>query len=78
MELLGYAATDEELFIIYEYATKGSLKSHLHDSHNKGEDLLFHLKILLAKITCRVHAVIILYVSGMASNWCHSSYGFPM
>lgn len=40
VELLGYAATDDELFIIYEYAQKGSLKSHLHDSHNRGQTSL--------------------------------------
>ncbi|XP_021749953.1 lysM domain receptor-like kinase 3 [Chenopodium quinoa] len=40
VELLGYAATDDELFVIYEYAQKGSLKSHLHDSHNKGHTSL--------------------------------------
>lgn len=37
VELIGYAATDDELFLIYEYAQKGSLKSHLHDPQNKGK-----------------------------------------
>lgn len=40
VEMLGYAATDDELFVIYEYAQKGSLKNHLHDSHNKGHTSL--------------------------------------
>ncbi|KAG6727791.1 hypothetical protein I3842_02G142500 [Carya illinoinensis] len=35
VELIGYAATDDELFLIYEYAQKGSLGSHLHDPHVK-------------------------------------------
>jgi hypothetical protein len=38
VELIGYAATDDELFLIYEYAQKGSLKSHLHDPHSKGKN----------------------------------------
>ena len=37
VELIGYAASDNELFLIYEYAQKGSLKSHLHDPQNKGK-----------------------------------------
>ncbi|XP_040940923.1 lysM domain receptor-like kinase 3 isoform X3 [Gossypium hirsutum] len=36
VELIGYAASDDELFLIYEYAQKGSLRSHLHDPLNKG------------------------------------------
>lgn len=36
VELTGYAATNDELFLIYEYAHKGSLKNHLHDPQNKG------------------------------------------
>ncbi|XVF24896.1 hypothetical protein REPUB_Repub13aG0167200 [Reevesia pubescens] len=36
VELIGYAASENELFVIYEYAQKGSLKSHLHDPQNKG------------------------------------------
>ncbi|KAI9188625.1 hypothetical protein LWI28_014515 [Acer negundo] len=39
-ELIGYAATDDELFLIYEYAQKGSLRSHLHDPQNKGHTFL--------------------------------------
>ncbi|KAM7254575.1 hypothetical protein ACFE04_003955 [Oxalis oulophora] len=35
VELIGYAASDDELFLIYEYAQKGSLRSHLHDLQNK-------------------------------------------
>ncbi|KAF4378668.1 hypothetical protein F8388_006119 [Cannabis sativa] len=31
VELIGYAATNDELFLIYEYAQKGSLRNHLHD-----------------------------------------------
>ncbi|XP_068639174.1 lysM domain receptor-like kinase 3 [Aristolochia californica] len=40
VELIGYAATDDELFLIYEFAQKGSLKSHLHDPQNKGHTSL--------------------------------------
>ncbi|CAN1168472.1 LysM domain receptor-like kinase 3 [Linum perenne] len=40
VELIGYAATDEELFLVYEYAQKGSLRSHLHDPQNKGHTSL--------------------------------------
>ncbi|KGN58031.1 lysM domain receptor-like kinase 3 [Cucumis sativus] len=36
VELIGYAASEDELFLIYEYAQKGPLKSHLHDPLNKG------------------------------------------
>ncbi|XP_050232360.1 lysM domain receptor-like kinase 3 [Mercurialis annua] len=40
VELIGYAASDDELFLIYEYAHKGSLKSHLHEPQNKGHTSL--------------------------------------
>ncbi|GAA0152092.1 hypothetical protein LIER_37418 [Lithospermum erythrorhizon] len=40
VELIGYAATEDELFLIYEYAQKSSLKSHLHDPLNKGNTSL--------------------------------------
>lgn len=40
VELIGYAASDDELFLVYEYAQKGSLKSHLHDPQNKGHTSL--------------------------------------
>ncbi|KAJ9190258.1 hypothetical protein P3X46_001481 [Hevea brasiliensis] len=40
VELIGYAASDDELFLIYEYAQKGSLKNHLHDPQNKGHTSL--------------------------------------
>ncbi|KAG8643372.1 hypothetical protein MANES_11G033200v8 [Manihot esculenta] len=40
VELIGYAASDDELFLIYEYAQKGSLKNHLHDPQNKGNTSL--------------------------------------
>ncbi|KAL6996397.1 LysM domain receptor-like kinase 3 [Sarracenia purpurea var. burkii] len=36
VELIGYAASEDELFLIYEYAQKGSLRSHLHDPQSKG------------------------------------------
>ncbi|CAL1378295.1 unnamed protein product [Linum trigynum] len=39
VELIGYAATNEELFLVYEYAEKGSLRTHLHDPH-KGHTML--------------------------------------
>lgn len=44
VELIGYAASNDELFLIYEYAQKGSLRSHLHDPQNKGK---IHIKALL-------------------------------
>ncbi|GLU14423.1 hypothetical protein SLE2022_309950 [Rubroshorea leprosula] len=40
VELIGYAASDNELFLIYEFAQKGSLGSHLHDPQNKGHSPL--------------------------------------
>ncbi|XP_047316983.1 lysM domain receptor-like kinase 3 [Impatiens glandulifera] len=40
VELIGYAATDDELFLIYEYAQKGSLGNHLHDPQSKGHTSL--------------------------------------
>ncbi|XP_073008190.1 lysM domain receptor-like kinase 3 [Typha latifolia] len=40
VELMGYSASDDELFLVYEYAQKGSLKNHLHDPHNKGHTSL--------------------------------------
>jgi serine/threonine protein kinase len=38
--LIGYAASHDELFLVYEYAQKGSLRSHLHDPQNKGHSPL--------------------------------------
>ncbi|XP_057773150.1 lysM domain receptor-like kinase 3 [Salvia miltiorrhiza] len=40
VELIGYTATGDDLFLIYEYAQKGSLRSHLHDPQNKGHTSL--------------------------------------
>ncbi|KAG1346601.1 lysM domain receptor-like kinase 3 [Cocos nucifera] len=40
VELIGYAASNDELFLIYEYSQKGSLKNHLHDPQNKGHTSL--------------------------------------
>ncbi|MED6158614.1 LysM domain receptor-like kinase 3 [Stylosanthes scabra] len=40
VELIGYAASRDELFLVYEYAQKGSLRSHLHDPQNKGHSPL--------------------------------------
>lgn len=40
VELIGYAASNDELFLVYEYAQKGSLKNHLYDPHNKGQTSL--------------------------------------
>ncbi|XP_013621863.1 PREDICTED: lysM domain receptor-like kinase 3 [Brassica oleracea var. oleracea] len=36
VELIGYAATNDELFVVYEYVQKGMLKNHLHDPQSKG------------------------------------------
>jgi len=41
VELIGYAASHEELFLVYEYAQKGSLRNHLHDPQSKGK--IMHL-----------------------------------
>ncbi|CAJ1955322.1 unnamed protein product [Sphenostylis stenocarpa] len=40
VELIGYAAGHDDFFLIYEYAQKGSLSSHLHDPQNKGHSSL--------------------------------------
>nr|BAI79272.1 LysM type receptor kinase [Lotus japonicus] len=40
VELIGYAASHDEFFLVYEYAQKGSLRSHLHDPQNKGHSPL--------------------------------------
>ncbi|XP_028756200.1 lysM domain receptor-like kinase 3 [Neltuma alba] len=40
VELIGYATSHDELFLIYEYAQKGSLGSHLHDPLTKGSSPL--------------------------------------
>ncbi|MED6107240.1 hypothetical protein PIB30_012075 [Stylosanthes scabra] len=41
VEFIGYATShDDEIFLIYEYAQKGSLGSHLHDPQNKGHSPL--------------------------------------
>ncbi|GAV61254.1 LysM domain-containing protein/Pkinase_Tyr domain-containing protein [Cephalotus follicularis] len=40
VELIGYAASDDEFFLIYECAQKGSLRCHLHDHQNKGHTSL--------------------------------------
>ncbi|XP_010267144.1 PREDICTED: lysM domain receptor-like kinase 3 isoform X2 [Nelumbo nucifera] len=40
VELIGFAASDDELFLVYEFAQKGSLRSHLHDPQNKGHTSL--------------------------------------
>ncbi|KAK9101194.1 hypothetical protein Scep_024624 [Stephania cephalantha] len=49
VELIGYAASDDELFLIYECAQKGSLRSHLHDPHNKGNtSLSWNVRVQIA------------------------------
>ncbi|KAK4427286.1 LysM domain receptor-like kinase [Sesamum alatum] len=40
VELIGYAASGDELFLIYEFAQKGSLRNHLHDPQSKGHTSL--------------------------------------
>ncbi|KAL3631947.1 LysM domain receptor-like kinase 3 [Castilleja foliolosa] len=40
VELIGYAASGDELFLIYEFAQKGALRNHLHDPQNKGHTSL--------------------------------------
>ncbi|KAL4560011.1 hypothetical protein LXL04_032159 [Taraxacum kok-saghyz] len=54
VELIGYAACDDELFLIYEYAQKGSLKSHLHEPQNKGNPpLSWIMRVQIALDTAR-------------------------
>ncbi|PPD68319.1 hypothetical protein GOBAR_DD34804 [Gossypium barbadense] len=48
VELIGYAASDNELFLIYEYAQKGSLRSHLHDPLNKHTPLSWIMRVQIA------------------------------
>ena len=38
VELIGYAASNDELFVVYEYVQKGMLKNHLHDPQSKGKE----------------------------------------
>ncbi|XP_020226407.1 lysM domain receptor-like kinase 3 [Cajanus cajan] len=54
VELIGYAASHEELFLVYEYAQKGSLRSHLHDPQNKGHSpLSWIMRVQIALDTAR-------------------------
>ncbi|KAG2600558.1 lysM domain receptor-like kinase 3 [Panicum virgatum] len=50
VELIGYAASKDELFLVYEYSQNGSLKNHLHDPESKGYSTLswiFRVQIAL-------------------------------
>ncbi|KAG2589239.1 lysM domain receptor-like kinase 3 [Panicum virgatum] len=40
VELIGYAAGDDHLYLVYEYVQNGSLNDHLHDPLLKGHQLL--------------------------------------
>ncbi|KAI8020628.1 LysM domain receptor-like kinase 3 [Camellia lanceoleosa] len=54
VELIGYAASEDELFLIYEYAQKGSLRSHLHDPQSKGHtSLSWIMRVQIALDTAR-------------------------
>ncbi|KAK7255470.1 hypothetical protein RIF29_28880 [Crotalaria pallida] len=54
VELIGYAASHDELFLVYEYAQKGSLRSHLHDPQNKGHSpLSWIMRVQIALDTAR-------------------------
>lgn len=52
VELIGYAASNDDLFLVYEYAQKGSLKNHLHEPQNKGKISLLHTTYM--QITIRI------------------------
>ncbi|WVZ70153.1 hypothetical protein U9M48_018841 [Paspalum notatum var. saurae] len=39
VELIGYAAGDDHLYLVYEYVKNGSLSEHLHDPLLKGLDI---------------------------------------
>lgn len=53
VELIGYAATDDELFLIYEFAQKGSLRSHLHDHNKDHTSLSWIMRVQIALDTAR-------------------------
>ncbi|GKA05685.1 LysM domain receptor-like kinase 3, partial [Tanacetum coccineum] len=54
VELIGYAASDDELFLIYEYAQKGSLGTHIHDPQSKGHPTLsWIMRVQIALDTAR-------------------------
>ncbi|KAL0341965.1 UNVERIFIED_CONTAM: LysM domain receptor-like kinase [Sesamum calycinum] len=54
VELIGYAASGDELFLIYEYAQKGSLRNHLHDPQSKGHtSLSWIMRVQIALDTAR-------------------------
>ncbi|XP_028754499.1 lysM domain receptor-like kinase 3 [Neltuma alba] len=40
VELLGYASGEDNLYLVYEYVSKGSLSDHLHDPFLKGHEPL--------------------------------------
>lgn len=44
IELIGYAAGGDSLFLVYEYAQNGALSDHLHWPSVKGLDCLSMLK----------------------------------
>lgn len=44
IELIGYAAGGDSLFLVYEYAQNGALSDHLHWPSVKGLDCLSILK----------------------------------
>ncbi|KAL0319309.1 UNVERIFIED_CONTAM: LysM domain receptor-like kinase [Sesamum angustifolium] len=54
VELIGYAASGDELFLIYEYAQKGSLRNHLHDPQSKGHtSVSWIMRVQIALDTAR-------------------------
>lgn len=69
IELIGYAASTDDLFLVYEYAQKGSLRNHLHDPQSKGmlTSILF-IDIYFWLRCAYVYILIVLHLCGNVSS----------